>query len=69
MRNPFRSEAEAFRLVWLSLVYFALIFVAAAIATWFGLVVFLVLTGVAIWLIRGGQPEPPRRVRVGVGWD
>ena len=64
MRNPFRSEAEAFRLVWLSLVYFALIVVAAAIATWFGLVVFLVLTAVAIWLIRGGRREPPRRVRV-----
>jgi hypothetical protein len=64
VRNPFRSEADAFRLVWLSLVYFALIVVAAAISTWLGLVVFLVLTGVAIWLIRGGRREPPRRVSV-----
>ena len=64
MRNPFRSEAEAFRLVWLSLVYFGLIVVAAAIAAWLGLVVFLVLTAVAVWLIRGGRREPPERVHV-----
>jgi hypothetical protein len=64
MRNPFRSEAEAFRLVWLSLVYFGLIVVAAAIAAWLGLVVFLVLTGIAAWLIRGGRREPPERVHV-----
>jgi hypothetical protein len=64
MRNPFRSEAEAFRLVWLSLVYFGLIVFAAAIAPWLGLVVFLVLTAVAVWLIRGGGREPPARVHV-----
>jgi hypothetical protein len=64
VRNPFRSEAEAFRLVWLSLVYFGLIVVAAAIAAWLGLVVFLVLTGIAVWLIRGGRREPPERVHV-----
>ncbi len=64
MRNPFRSEAEAFRLVWLSLVYFGLIVVAAAIAAWLGLVVFVVLTGIAVWLIRGGRREPPERVHV-----
>jgi hypothetical protein len=64
VRNPFRSEAEAFRLVWLSLVYFGLIVFAAAIAPWLGLVVFLVLTAVAVWLIRGGGREPPSRVHV-----
>ena len=64
MRNPFRSEAEAFRLVWLSLVYFGLIVFAAAIAAWLGLVVFLVLTAVAVWLIRGGKREAPARVHV-----
>jgi hypothetical protein len=64
VRNPFRSEAEAFRLVWLSLVYFGLIVFAAAIAPWLGLVVFLVLTALAVWLIRGGGREPPRRVHV-----
>jgi GABA permease len=64
VRNPFRSEAEAFRLVWLSLVYFGLIVFAAAIAPWLGLVVFLVLTAVAVWLIRGGGREPAARVHV-----
>jgi hypothetical protein len=64
VRNPFRSEAEAFRLVWLSLVYFGLIVIAAAIAAWLGVVVFLVLTAVAVWLIRGGGREPPARQHV-----
>jgi nucleotide-binding universal stress UspA family protein len=64
MRNPFRSEAEAFQLVWLSVLYFALIVGASLIATWLGLVVFLVLTAIAVWLIRGGRREPPEKVRV-----
>jgi hypothetical protein len=64
MRNPFRTEAEAFRLVWLSLVYFGLIVIAAAIEAWLGLVVFVVLTAVAVWLIRGGGREPPMRQHV-----
>jgi hypothetical protein len=64
MRNPFRTEAEAFRLVWLSLVYFGLIVIAAAIEAWLGLVVFVVLTAVAVWLIRGGGREPPTRQHV-----
>jgi hypothetical protein len=64
MRNPFRSEADAFQLVWLSVVYFALIVAASFISTWLGLAVFLVLTAVAVWLIRGGRREPPEKVRV-----
>ena len=47
MLNPFRSEADAFRLVLLSIGYFALIVVAAAINTWLGLAVFVALTAVA----------------------
>ena len=31
---------------------------------WLGLVVFVVLTAVAVWLIRGGRREPPQRVHV-----
>ena len=48
MLNPFRSEADAFRLVLLSIGYFALIVVAAAINTWLGVAVFAALTGAAI---------------------
>ena len=61
MRNPFKSEAEAFRLVILALGYFGLIVIAAAINRWFGLAVFVLLTGVAIaWMMRARR-EPPVR--------
>ena len=61
MRNPFKSEAEAFRLVILALGYFGLIVIAAAINRWFGLAVFVLLTGVAIaWMVRARR-EPPVR--------
>src|SRR3954453_453916 len=49
MRNPFRSEAEAFRFVWLTIGYFALIVVASLVNRWLGLAVFIVLTTVAGW--------------------
>lgn len=49
MQNPFRSEAEAYRFLLLTVGYFALIVVAAAIATWLGVVVFLALTAAAVW--------------------
>ena len=61
MRNPFKSEADAFRLVILALGYFALIVIAAAINRWFGLVVFVLLTALAIgWIVRARR-EPPVR--------
>jgi len=61
MRNPFKSEADAFRLVLLALAYFGLIVVAAAINRWVGLVVFVVLTVVAVlWIVRARR-EPPER--------
>jgi hypothetical protein len=61
MRNPFKSEAEAFRLVILALGYFGLIVIAAAINRWFGLAVFVLLTGAAIaWMVRARR-EPPVR--------
>ena len=46
-RNPFRSEAEAYRFLLLTVGYFALIVVGASIATWLGVVVFVVLTATA----------------------
>lgn len=61
-RNPFRSEAEAYRFLLLTVGYFALIVAAAAIATWLGLVVFVGLTGLAVWLwLRSGEREPVLR--------
>ena len=48
-RNPFRSEAEAYRFLLLTVGYFALIVAAAALATWLGLVVFVLLTALVIW--------------------
>ena len=64
MRNPFKSEDAAFRFVLGTIAYFALIVIASQIATWFGLVVFLVLTGVAVVWLRGGGPSPPPREHV-----
>src|SRR5215218_4880682 len=61
MRNPFKSEADAFRLVILALGYFALIVVAAAINRWLGLAVFVLLTlGAIAWIVRARR-EPPER--------
>ncbi len=53
MKNPFRSEQAAFRLVWLTIGYFALIVIGAEIDRWVGLGVFVVETAaVAIWFSR-----------------
>ena len=60
MRNPFRSEAAAFRFVWLTIGYFALIVIGSAINTWLGVAVFLVETSaVAWWFFTHGQREDP----------
>jgi hypothetical protein len=64
-RNPFRSEAEAYRFLLLTVVYVALIVAAAAIATWLGLVVFVVLTAVVVVLwTRSRTDEPALRPAV-----
>jgi hypothetical protein len=61
MKNPFKSEADAFRLVLLSVGYFALIVLAAAIDRWVGLAVFVALTlGAILWIVRARR-EPPVR--------
>jgi hypothetical protein len=59
VRNPFKSEADAFRLVLLAVGYFALIVVAAAINTWLGVIVFVVLTALAVGVIVRARREPP----------
>jgi nucleotide-binding universal stress UspA family protein len=61
--NPFRSEAEAYRFLLLTVGYFAAIAIAAlAIGKWAGIIVFLVLTlaGVA-YVVRARRVEPPRQ--------
>ncbi len=64
-RNPFRSEAEAYRFLLLTVGYFALIVAAAAIRTWLGVVVFVGLTALAVWLwLRSRTEEPVARTAV-----
>jgi hypothetical protein len=64
-RNPFRSEAEAYRFLLLTVGYFALIVVGASIATWLGVVVFVVLTAAAAFFwIRSRSNEPALRPAV-----
>jgi hypothetical protein len=59
MRNPLKSEAEAFKLVLLAIGYFGLIVIAAAINTWLGVAVFVLLTALAVGAIVRARREPP----------
>jgi hypothetical protein len=65
MESPFRSEAAAFRFLLLTIGAFALIVAASWLNPWLGLVVFLGLSGVAVWLyFRQRAPAlPPERLR------
>jgi len=64
VQNPFKSEDAAFRFVLGTIVYFALIVVASLIATWLAFIVFLVLTGAALAMLRGGKKQQPPREHV-----
>jgi hypothetical protein len=65
VRNPFKSEADAFRLVFLALGYFGLIVVTAAINRWLGLAVFVLLTAIAVaWIIRERREPPELRAHM-----
>jgi GABA permease len=59
MRNPLRNEATAFRFVLGTIAYLTPIVLASWIATWLGVIVFVVLTAAAVWLLRGGAKTPP----------
>jgi GABA permease len=61
MRNPIRSEADAFRFVLLTIGYFALIVIGSLINVWLGLAVFIVLTAGVLWwvLVRRGAAQAP----------
>jgi hypothetical protein len=70
MANPFRSEAEAYRFLLLTIGYFGLIVVATLVGgRWAGFVMFLVLSLVGLWWLLRRRPEapvrtaPPRRGR------
>jgi GABA permease len=51
VKNPFRSEEDAFRFVWLTIGYFALIVIGSLIDVWVGVAVFIVVTAIAVWLL------------------
>ena len=63
MINPFRSEAEAYRFLLVTVGYFAAIAIAAlAIGKWAGIIVFVLLTLAGLFYVfrgRGGQPARP----------
>ncbi|HEY6963416.1 MAG TPA: hypothetical protein VI408_16145 [Gaiellaceae bacterium] len=61
MKNPLRSEEDAFRFVWQTIAYFAVIVVAYFINHWLGLVVFVLLTAGVVWWVffRRDAVEPP----------
>jgi hypothetical protein len=60
MKNPLRSEADAFRFLIGAVVYFAAIAIAGVINAWAGLVVFIVLSaGVFWWWFRSRRVEAP----------
>jgi hypothetical protein len=57
--NPFRSEAEAYRFVWLTIGYFGLIVAGALINRWLGIAVFIVLSAMVLFLyFRRGERRP-----------
>jgi hypothetical protein len=57
MRNPFRSEAQAYRFLLATVVAFAAIVVAALVGgTWYGVGVAVLVAAVALWWFF--QPEP-----------
>jgi nucleotide-binding universal stress UspA family protein len=61
--NPFRSEAEAYRFLLLTVGYFAAIVIATlAIDKWAGLAVFLLLTLAGlVYVARARNSDPPRQ--------
>jgi hypothetical protein len=60
MQNPLQSEEAAFRFVLGAILYFVPIVVAAWIATWLGVIVFVAMSVLAfVALRRGTATEPP----------
>ncbi|HVW89634.1 MAG TPA: hypothetical protein VHC01_09220 [Gaiellaceae bacterium] len=63
MKNPVRSEQDAFRFLLYVLVYFALILIGYFIDHWLGLAVFVVLSLIVLWrlTVRNETPGAPTR--------
>ena len=63
MRNPIRSEEDAFRFVLLTIGYFALIVIGSVINVWLGVAVFVALTAGILWwfVVRRTDAEAPVR--------
>jgi GABA permease len=63
VKNPFRSEGDAFRFLWLVIGYCVLIVIGSFINRWVGLAVFVVLSALAIWFgfFRGRSEAPVRQ--------
>jgi hypothetical protein len=60
--NPFRSEAEAYRFLLISIGYFAAIVIATLVGgRWVGFAVFVILTLVGLWWLFRRRPEAPVR--------
>jgi hypothetical protein len=60
--NPFRSEAEAYRFLLITIGYFAAIVIATLVGgRWAGFIVFVALTLVGLWWIFRRRPEAPLR--------
>jgi hypothetical protein len=64
MRNPLRSEGEAYRLLWIVVGGAAAIIVAAYINTWFGVAVAVIAFGALTWWLMhepvpGAAESPP----------
>jgi len=63
VKNPFRTENDAFHFVWVTIVYFALIVIGSVINVWVGVGVFVVLTAVVAWWLIGRNDGHERPVR------
>jgi Ca2+/Na+ antiporter len=62
VKNPLRSEADAFQFLLGAAAYFGLIAIAGVINAWAGLVVFIVLTAaVLVWWMRARRHEVPQK--------
>jgi hypothetical protein len=59
MRNPLRSEAEAFRFLLLAVGGAAAIVACAYANKWLGVAAAVLVLGGIVWWLRGGSAPPP----------